>query len=122
MLASELEPNDFVGSANLIEFGQTIEGSLVAAEDAADYFALATTAETRGPRRFIVRTGGPAQGCCVGLTVWNEKEVEIAQGHTIIGGTISEAAQPANAYLVRVSSNAGGYEVMNYELVVVQEP
>jgi hypothetical protein len=26
-----------------------------------------------------------------------------------------------DAYLVRVSTNTGGYEVMNYELVVVQD-
>ena len=122
VLTSEQEPNNTVGSANLIALGQTIEGALVPAENAPDYFALAATPDTRGPKRVIVRTRGPAAGCCANLTVWNEKEERIAQGHTIIGGTISEPAQPADAYLMRVSTDAGDHEVMNYELVVIQEP
>ncbi len=122
VLTSEQEPNNTVGSANVIALGQTIEGALVPAENAPDYFALATTPDTRGPKRVIVRTRGPAAGCCANLTVWNGKEERIAQGHTIIGGTISEPAQPADAYLVRMSTDAGDHEVMNYELVVIQEP
>jgi len=122
VLASEQEPNDTVGSANLITLGQTIEGTLVAAENAADYFALAATPNTRGPKRVIVRTRGPASGCFAWLTVWNQKEEEIGGGNTCIGGTISKPVEPADAYLVRVSTDAGGYEVMNYELVVVREP
>jgi hypothetical protein len=121
VLTSEEEPNDSVGSANLIELGQTIAGSLVAAENAADYFALASAPETRGAKRIIVRTRGPAAGCCVNLNVWNGKEELLAQGHTIIGGTISEPAQPADAYLIRIANDAGGYDVMNYELVIVQD-
>jgi hypothetical protein len=49
VLASEQEPNDSVGSANLITLGQTIEGTLVQEENAADYFALSVAPETRGP-------------------------------------------------------------------------
>jgi hypothetical protein len=70
----------------------------------------------------IVRTRGPASGCCAHLTVWNEKEEQIGRNHTIIGGTISEPVMPADAYLVRVSTETGSYNVMNYELVVIQEP
>lgn len=121
VLASEQEPNDTVGSANLITLGQTIEGTLVAADDAADYFALAATPETRGPKRVIVRTRGPASGCCAHLTVWNEKEEQIGGNFTIVGGAISEPAPPADAYLMRISTSTKGHEVMNYELVVVEE-
>ena len=120
VLGSEHEPNDFVGSANLIEFGQTIEGTLVAADNAADYFALAQAPDSRGPKRVIVRTRGP-YGCCARLTVWNGKEEQIAEGRAIIGETISVPARPADAYLMRVLTDVGGYEAMNYELVVVEE-
>jgi hypothetical protein len=120
VLGSEHEPNDSVGSANRISLGQTIEGTLVAADNAADYFALAQTPDSRGPKRVIVRTRGP-YGCCVKLTVWNGKEEQIAESRVIIGETISVPAQPADAYLMRVLTDVGGYEAMSYELLVVDD-
>jgi hypothetical protein len=121
VVKSEQEPNDSVGSANLIALGQTISGTLAAAEDAADYFALASMSETRGSKRVVLRTRGPASGCCASLTVWNQKEEEIAGGSSIIGSTISVLAPPAEAYLIRVSTNTIGYKIMNYELIIMQD-
>src|SRR5262245_38895107 len=94
VLANEQEPNDSVGAANIIELGQTIEGTLVQAENAADYFVIAATPDARGPKRVIVRTRGPYV-CCTKLTVWNGKEEEIAQGQAVVGETISVPAPPA---------------------------
>jgi hypothetical protein len=121
VLTSELEPNESVGSANVIEPGQTIKGTLVQSESTVDYFALPSAPEARGPKRVIVRTRGTAEGCCVSLTVWNEKEEQIAWGYDTIGRTISVPAPPAAKYLVRLLTDSEDYVAVNYELVVVEE-
>jgi hypothetical protein len=118
--AEEKEPNNFVGSANRITLGETVRGTLTPSQHDVDYFVLASSPESRGPKRVIARTRG--SGCCGKVDVWSEKEESIAYGHAIAGNTISISAPPADAYLIRISEDTGSKGDINYELLVQPDP
>ena len=118
VLTEEKEPNDAVGSANRITLGQTVKGTLESSKGDVDYFVLTPPAESRGPKRVILRSRGSSD-CCIRLDAWNQKEELIAHDSGEVGATLSRPMPPANSYLTRVSGDTK--LDVSYEIVIVPE-
>lgn len=121
VVSEELEPNDSIGSANVIEVGQTLAGSLTVSEgqDGLDYFVLQSPTEPPRPKRMIVRTRGSASYYRLKLTVWDGDEQELAEEQARAGDTISIEVPAAAQYAVRLSMTSGiSTGSMDYEFVI----
>lgn len=123
VLAAESEPNDSVPAANRIALGETVAGALTqpVPEDTFDYYLLELPAPPT-PKRVVFRTRGEGSVYRAYITVWNEKEEELADTSAPVGDTISLELPPSPAYLIRLTARwAGGEGTLHYQLVVVDQ-
>ncbi|WP_207481828.1 hypothetical protein [Arenibaculum pallidiluteum] len=113
--ASEVEPNDIQGQANVLQFGVWARGSL--REEDRDYYVVAVPEGSKSANRLIINN---TTGQYYTVRIFNGQYEEVLTDFR--RANLSHVLRSSSGYLILLQQANRNDEVMEYEVIVRAEP